>query len=93
MCHQPYPSFHSSQRRRRDRDWRSFQVLVELVPGFKKKISEENELLRTLYYTHVSQVMQSQLSVTHFFPPSLPLGLTLQEAMIHRVLNQRSLSG
>lgn len=42
---------------RRDRDWRSYQALVKLVPGLKQRVSDPNEVARSLYYTNVSRTL------------------------------------
>ena len=90
MSHQ-HPSF--AYLCRRDHDWRSFQALVKLVPGFKQYISKRGGPSRTLYYTNIRHLWLFNLTATHLFLPSSPLVLTPPEATIAPVSNQRSPSG
>ena len=94
-CHWPHLSFRAPWLCRRNRNWYSFQALVKLIPGFKQKISEPNEILRSLYYTQVSQPLSQPLGLitTNFFLPSSSLEQMLQEAMTTPASNWRSPSG
>ena len=59
-----------TQLHRRDREWRSFQALVKLVPGLKHKISERSELLRTMYYTQARQFHSTHSTWRYSLYPS-----------------------
>ena len=58
-------SFHILQLCRRDRDWNSFQALTKLIPVLKQKISDPNELARSLYYTQVRRLSPQSLDSTN----------------------------